>query len=216
MTVWIYVTSSREYNTSLSRLPRPRSRAVNFFKHGAAALALGAIGFLDLDMHAARAVTRALREFHGGHDEEVAKLVLISRENRTCRVRRGDGQLRLQTLSDPLAVALFFERFHYLLPHREKRSPILLLLPILLWNGRVAEHVGCGGKHRQMNAFDAVWRLRQVLPNLFTGKTQDGRQQPNHRLADAPNRSLGRAAAERVGCVGVEAVLDDIKVEGAE
>src|SRR5229473_4965077 len=97
MTVWFYVTSSPGYNTSLSRLPRPRSRAVNFFKHGAAALAdrgivlvlahvrrvvpaalaLGAIGFLDLDMHAARAVAWALGQADGRHDEEVAQLSLV-------------------------------------------------------------------------------------------------------------------------------------------
>src|SRR5450631_3873853 len=69
-------------NTSLSRLRKSRSRPFNFFKHGAAALAhrgivlvladmgrvvpaalaLLTIGFLDLDMDAARAVHRALRE----------------------------------------------------------------------------------------------------------------------------------------------------------
>src|SRR5260370_31485693 len=106
MTVWIYVTSSRGYNTSLSRLPRPRSRAVNFFKHGAAALAdrgivlvlahmcrvvpaalaLGAIGFLDLDMHVARAVTLALLQADGPHDQPVAPLRVLASQQRVQRI----------------------------------------------------------------------------------------------------------------------------------
>src|ERR1035438_2136309 len=80
----------------------------------------------------------------------------------------------------------------------------------------MTEHGGGGGKLPQMNTVDALRRLRQMLPNLFTGKAQDRRQQTYHRLADAPNRSLGRAAAERVRGVGVEGVLDDVEVEGAE
>src|ERR1039458_5558192 len=54
-----------------------------------AALELRAFGFLDLDMHAARAVAGAFGEVHGGDDEEVPKLVLIAREHRIDTGRRG-------------------------------------------------------------------------------------------------------------------------------
>src|SRR5260370_33634959 len=94
------------YNTSLSRLPRPRSRTVNFFKHGAAALAdrgivlvlahmcrvvpaalaLLAVRFLDLDMDVARAVTLALRQADGRHDEQVAQLRLVASQQRVQRI----------------------------------------------------------------------------------------------------------------------------------
>src|SRR5208282_2107560 len=67
-----------------------------------------------------------------------------------------------------------------------------------------------------MNTGEAVRQRRQMLPNFFTGKTQNGRQQTDHGFTDAPNRSLGRTAAEGVGGVSVEAVLDDVEVEGAE
>ena len=42
---------------------------------GALAVAFRPVGLLDLNMHPARSVARALRKGHGGHNEQEAKLV---------------------------------------------------------------------------------------------------------------------------------------------
>src|SRR6266478_9188877 len=102
------MTPENFFRTSytLSRLPRTQSGAVNFFEHGAAALAdrgiilvladvrrivPAALAFLtlrffDLDMHAARPVARALRQADRRHDEQVAQLGLVTFQKRVQRI----------------------------------------------------------------------------------------------------------------------------------
>src|SRR5882672_1160228 len=54
------------------------------------------------------------------------------------------------------------------------------------------------------------------VPQLFCGEGQDRRHQPHQALRDVMERALRRAARRGIGLAGVEPVLEDVEVEGAE
>src|SRR3984885_894370 len=142
-----------------------------------AAVALRAISFLDLDVHSAAAVAGALHQRYRRDDEQITQLVFEAGENRVSGIGRSDYELRLKTLSDPLAVAFFLQSFHGLFPHREQSGPILLLLCVLFGNRLVSEDIGRVRELREVHALQPVRHFRQVLPDFFAGETQDWRQQ---------------------------------------
>ena len=55
-----------------------------------------------------------------------------------------------------------------------------------------------------------------MLPHFITGKAHDRRKQTSQRLADAPERCLSRAPADRIRSIGVKPVFDDVGVKGAQ
>ena len=62
-------------------------------------------------------------------------------------------------------------------------------------------------------------RLRgfgEELPDLVGGEAEDGSDEAGEGFGDAPESSLCAAAAGVVGGEGVEAIFEDVEVEGAE
>jgi hypothetical protein len=59
-------------------------------------------------------------------------------------------------------------------------------------------------------------RCAHQLPGFFGGEAQERRHPAQHGLGDLPQRGLGAAAGQRLGCSGVQAVLEDVQVEAAQ
>src|SRR5580692_12080972 len=67
-----------------------------------------------------------------------------------------------------------------------------------------------------MHAGFASFYLRQILPDLVGGESKDGRDQAHQRFGDAPQNGLRGAAFRALWRKRVEAVFEDVEVEGAQ
>ena len=71
-------------------------------------------------------------------------------------------------------------------------------------------------KEIQMDAVRAAGGQGGVAPHLFAGEAEDGSQQPHQREVQTVERGLGAAAGLPLGCAGIEAVLQDVEVDGTQ
>src|SRR5882672_2955514 len=78
------------------------------------------------------------------------------------------------------------------------------------------QDIGRGREGSQMYALRSGFNLGQKLPDLFTRKAGDGREQSHQCLTNAPGRSLRRAAGLRLGRGNVEPVFEHVEVECAQ
>src|SRR5216683_131247 len=91
------------------------------------------------------------------------------------------------------------------------------MLPVGFDLGDVAgDDVGDVGEKSEVNAGLAARYLREELPDFVGGEAEDWGDEAGEGFGDAPEGGLGAAAGGVVGGEGVEAVLEDIEVEGAE
>src|SRR6266567_1657955 len=73
-----------------------------------------------------------------------------------------------------------------------------------------------GLHRREVGEMDVFFRLpRHVAPDFVRGERQDRRHQFDQRLQDLVHGGLGAAPFPRLGFTGIDAVLQDIQVEGA-
>src|SRR2546421_2046615 len=183
-TLFPYTTLFRSFADALRIIP--------------AALAFRAVSALDLDRQTRQCLGWKGRR-NGGcmdhdlrNDEECRENELFFFEQllETRRFRPGvQMDFRFEAAADDLRSAGLFQSDK----HRRAylREPLPLLRRVL---GDSASKRDRLREQRHMHAFGCSRRLRQVLPNFFSGKDEYRRGQTDQRTADLPHRGLRRTA----------------------
>ena len=128
------------------------------------------------------------------------------------RVEPADDDLDLEGLCRcSLARACFFEDLEDFVAEREEVLPVFFDVP-----DAAGDDVGDVGEEGEVDAGFAAFDFGKELPDLVGGEAEDGRDEAGEGFGDAPEGGLRAAAAGVVGGEGVEAVFEDVEVEGAE
>src|ERR1700683_3803211 len=221
---------------SLSPFAKVTVSRINFSEHGTTALtnhriifvlanmggkiptafALQSRSFAHLHQNWCNAIPRSLFYFDGGDNKKVTQVVLEALEDGEHGIRRAQIHLRLKIDSDQLLDAGLFERLQNRLTNSANRLPVFRQLGSGIACSRFRAEQAFSFRERcQVHAFQPACKRRQILPNLFAGKTHDRSQQPYERFADAPDRRLRRAPGHGLRSRGVKAVFQYVEVERA-
>ncbi len=146
-----------------------------------------------------------------GDVEEFLQAGLVALEECVDRLAGFDGDFCIEAFADELGLACGFERdedfaadFEELLPVCEKRG------------GVAGDDCSDVGEEGDVNTGLSAFDFGKVFPDFVGGEAEDWRDESREGFGDAPDGGLCAAAGRMVRGEGVEAVLEDVEIEGAE
>src|SRR5574341_2279996 len=193
---------ARAVQVALAARAQPRGVDVGAVVPAAVALRMAAC----LDQHRGRRALDAL-ELPARSDEDEAQVVSEPRQRLEQRAGGRDVKLRSQRGADFLQLALFLD---LLVGEIAGLAYVAPGIHDLVVQTVIREQVKDLLEHAGFLA------ARQHLPGLLRGEAQDRRHHAHQALRDVPQGRLRRAPRKRSCAAGVEPVLEDIQVEGAE
>src|SRR6266702_5936175 len=117
----------------------------------------------------------------------------------------------IQSFADLPSFSVQFETGEDFSSNREQSFPVQFDLFYV-----ARDDVSNGWEEGEVDAGLAAFDFRQELPDFVGGEAEDRGDEAGEGFGDAPEGGLGAAAGGVVGGKGVEAVLEDVEVEGAE